>query len=96
MADLPNRAATLDIEHIVTRLRGVISARVVTDERGGLTEIHVVADESRHPKQVSRDIESALLSELGLRIDHRIVSIAQMRVGPSTADPRGSTPVRGH
>ena len=30
MADLPNRAATLDIEHIVTRLRGVISARVVT------------------------------------------------------------------
>src|SRR5574340_1055985 len=81
MADLPNRAATESVQQIITRLRGVISARVVSDERGGLTEIHVVADESRHPKQVSRDIESALLSELGLRIDHRIVSIAQMRGG---------------
>lgn len=81
MADVSNRAATVDIEHIVTRLRGVTSARVITDERGNLTEIHVVADESRHPKQVSRDIESALLSELGVRIDHRIVSIAQIRGG---------------
>ncbi len=85
MADLPNRAATLDVEHIVTRLRGVTSARVVTDDRGSITEIHVVADESRHPKQVSRDIESALLSELGVRIDHRIVSIAQVRGGRDSA-----------
>jgi hypothetical protein len=85
MADLPNRAAVIDIESIVTRLRGVHSARVVTDERGGITEIHVVIDESRHPKQVSRDVESALLSELGIRIDHRIVSIAQMRGGREAA-----------
>lgn len=82
MADLPNRAgAVVDVERIVTRLRGVTSARVVTDERGAITEIHVVTDESRHPKQVSRDIESVLLSELGVRIDHRIVSIAQIRGG---------------
>lgn len=85
MADLSSRAAVVDVESIVTRLRGVNSARVVTDERGNITEIHVVADESRHPKQVSRDIESALLSQLGLRIDHRIVSIAQMRGGREAA-----------
>ncbi len=81
MADLPNRAAPVDVESVVTRLRGVNSARVVADDRGNITEIHVVADETRHPKQVSRDIESAVLSQLGLRIDHRIVSIAQMRGG---------------
>jgi hypothetical protein len=85
MADLPNRAAVLDVESIITRLRGVKSARVVTDERENITEIHVVADETRHPKQISRDIESALLSQLGLRIDHRIVSIAQMRGGREAA-----------
>jgi hypothetical protein len=81
MADLPSRAGVVDIEGIIARLRGVSSARVVTDEQGHITEIHVVADESRHPKQLSRDIESALLSELGVRIDHRVVSIAQMRGG---------------
>jgi len=85
MADLPNRAAVADVENIVTRLRGVKSARVIADERGNITEIHVVADETRHPKQISRDIESALLSQLGLRIDHRIVSIAQMRGGRDAA-----------
>jgi len=87
MADLSNRAAVVDVESIVTRLRGVSSARVVTDERGNITEIHVVTDESRHPKQVSRDIESALLSQLGIRIDHRIVSIAQMRGGRDAVAP---------
>ena len=81
MADLSSRAGVVDVESTIARLRGVSSARVVTDEHGHLTEIHVVSDESRHPKQLSRDIESVLLSELGLRIDHRIVSIAQMRGG---------------
>jgi len=79
MADLQHRAGATDYDAIISRLRGVISARVVTDERGGIIEIHVVADQSRSPKQISRDIESALLSELGVRIDHRKVSIAQLR-----------------
>ena len=79
MADLQNRAAPVDVEATISRLRGVVSARVATDERGEIVEVHVVADQSRHPKQLSRDIESAVFSELGLRIDHRRISIAQMR-----------------
>ncbi len=79
MADLQNRATAVDLEATISRLRGVASTRVAMDERGGIVEIHVVADESRHPKQVSRDIESALFSELGLRVDHRKISIAQVR-----------------
>lgn len=84
MADLQNRAAVVDVEATISRLRGVVSGRVVSDQHGNLTEIHVVADQTRHPKQLSRDIESALFSELGIRIDHRKISIAQMR-GPSEA-----------
>jgi hypothetical protein len=79
MADLQNRAAVADIESTISRLRGVASTRVAADERGEIVEVHVVADETRHPKQLSRDIESALFSELGLRIDHRKISIAQVR-----------------
>jgi hypothetical protein len=57
----------------------VLSARVVLDDKGEIAEIHVVADQSRAPKQLSRDVESVLLSELNTRVDHRKVSIAQLR-----------------
>jgi len=79
MADLQNRAAVADIETTLSRLRGVVSVRMVADDRGEIVEIHVLADSGRHPKQISRDIESALFSEHGVRIDHRKISIAQVR-----------------
>ena len=79
MADLQNRATIVDVEATISRMRGVVSSRVVTDSKGEIVEVHVVADESRHPKQLGRDIESALLSEFDIRIDHRKISIAQLR-----------------
>lgn len=85
MANLRDRADVVDAESIISRLRGVVSARVVTDQHGEITEIHVVADQSRHPKQLGRDIESALFSEAGIRVDHRKISIAQVR-GPEPAE----------
>jgi len=89
MADLQKRAVVVDVEAAISRLRGVISARVVPDENGGILEIHVTADQSRHPKQLSRDIESVLISELGVRVDHRKISIAQVRdANESFADLR--------
>jgi len=72
-------ATISQIENTIRRLRSVVSARVRGNERGEIDEVHVVSDDSRHPKQVSRDIESLLLSELGLRVDHRKISIAQLR-----------------
>jgi hypothetical protein len=90
MADLQNRGTVADIEGVLSRLRDVESARVVTDETGAIVEIHVLADHHRHPKQISRDIESALFSELGIRVDHRKISIAQTRATeePTFSDRR--------
>ncbi len=79
MADLRNRADIAEVEAVIARLRGVMSARVVLGGNGDIAEVHVTADQSRHPKQLSRDIESALFSELGVRVDHRKISIAQVR-----------------
>jgi len=79
MADLRSRAAWGEVEATIARLRGVVSARVVADDAGEISELHVVADQSRHPKQLSRDIESVMLSEFGVRVDHRKISIAQIR-----------------
>lgn len=90
MADLQNRGTLADIQATLTRLRGVVSARVVRNDQGEIEEIHVLADEARHPKQLGRDVESALFSEFGIRIDHRKISIAQMRDGhePGAGDVR--------
>lgn len=79
MADLQDRGAVADIEGTLSRLRGVASVRILRDERGEIQEVHVLADEARHPKHISRDIESAIFSEFGIRIDHRKISIAQTR-----------------
>jgi len=65
------------IENIIAQVKGVTSARVVY-EGGNIVEIHVLADGSRSPKQVVRDIESAVLVKLGLTVDHKCISVAQL------------------
>lgn len=69
-------------ENLLTSLEGVLSARVVTTPLGEVSEIHILAQSGLQPKQVVRNVESALLAQLGLRVDHRKISIAQ------TADVR--------
>ncbi len=64
-------------ENLLTSLEGILSARVVTTPLGEVSEIHVLAQAGLQPKQVVRNIESALLAHLGLKVDHRKISIAQ-------------------
>src|ERR1700694_1318150 len=69
-------------ENLLTSLEGILSARVVTTPLGEVSEVHILAQAGLAPKQLVRNIESALLAQLGLKIDHRKISIAQ------TADVR--------
>lgn len=64
-------------ETLLTTLEGILSARLVTTPLGEVSEIHVLATSSLQPKQVVRNIESALLAHLGLKVDHRRISVAQ-------------------
>ncbi len=68
-----------DYEDIIRQIKDVISARVVTDDMGGITEIHVLSDSSRSPKQIVRDIESAFMAQFGISVDHKKISVAQMQ-----------------
>ena len=67
------------------------SARIITDDAGGILEVHVVADTARSAKLVARDIESMLVAKIGMSIDHRKISVAQVD-GASEAPvaPRGT------
>lgn len=67
------------VEKVIRQLRDVLSARVVVDRNGAIQEIHVLVSSNRSPKQVVRDIESALVASHGIVVDHRKISVAQMQ-----------------
>ena len=70
---LPLQAA----EELVASLSDVVSARISSDASGAITAIHVLVGGATAPKQMVRNIESALMAQLGLRVDHRKISVAQ-------------------
>jgi len=69
-------------ENLIVGLTGVLSASIVVTPQGEIAEIHVLAQNDIPAKQVVRNIESALMAQLGVKIDHRKISVAQ------TADVR--------
>lgn len=75
-----------EIESVVCRLKGIIAVSVVPDSSGGISEVHVLAGSSRSPKQVVRDVESAVMARLGVTIDHKKISVAQVNEGSARYD----------
>lgn len=61
----------------IAKLPGVINANVVF-EAGEIEEVHVLADMSRSPKQIVRDIQSLFMAQFQKDIDHRVISVAQI------------------
>jgi hypothetical protein len=67
---------------LLSNLTGVFAANVDIAEDGSIREIHILGSQSRNPKQIARDVQSALASAFDVRIDHRIISIAQIPSDP--------------
>lgn len=63
---------------LLRKLDGVMNVKFVDDAEGKLIELHVLANQSVHPKQLARNIQSALLSKFDFAVDHKIISIAQI------------------
>lgn len=79
------------IERLLSSLAGVVSARVLLDYEGRVRELHVLATPDLHPKQVVRNVESALSAGLGIEVDRRVVSVAQIE-GAHLAVPPTEAP----
>ena len=72
---------------LTEQLPGVLSVEFVT-EGSAVREVHVLSDQSRSPKQIVRDIQSALLARFQLELDHRIISVAQIPGLPTAMQRR--------
>ncbi len=78
-------------EELLATLPGVISVRIVAGSSGNVDEIHVLTSDSVPPKATVRNVESALMAHLGMRVSHKKISVATTReMGPraSTEAPR--------
>ncbi len=71
-AVLPIRRA----EELLSTLPGVIAARIIASDTGAVDEIHILTSADIAPKQTVRNVESALIAHLGMRVDHRKISVA--------------------
>jgi hypothetical protein len=68
-------------EELILTLPGVISARIIAGDSGAIDQIHVLTTPELTPKQMVRNIESALIAHLAMRIDHRKISVATTTEG---------------
>ncbi len=68
-----------ELSKVLSTLDGVMKAKVMLDDgTGELTEVHILAYGEKNPKQLVRDVETAIFTISGQRIDRRIISIAQI------------------
>lgn len=70
----------------------------MADPSGAVSEIHVLTSLDVAPKQTVRNIESALIAHLGMRVDHRKISVATTMEQPRPrlrAEPGGLTASAG-
>lgn len=79
-SDREHSSGSFDLaERLIGNLPGVMSARINAGPAGEISEVHVLTDHNRPPKQIVRDVESALLTGFGLEVDHKRISVAQLR-----------------
>jgi len=74
-------------------LPGVLSAKIVASDTGAVDEIHVLTTAEFTPKQTVRNIESALIAHLGMRVDHRKISVAASSEPKVARETPVATPV---
>jgi hypothetical protein len=68
-------------EELLATLPGVISARIVASGTGSVEEIHILTTDEVSPKQTVRNVESALIAHLGMRVSHKKISVATSSEG---------------
>jgi hypothetical protein len=72
-------------EELLATLPGVVAVRIVASDTGAVDEIHVLTTSEVSPKQTVRNVESALIAHLSMRVDHRKISVATTVETPKPA-----------
>jgi hypothetical protein len=70
----------IEAQKLLLSLRDIVGADIrLADDGLGLAEINILAEGNRPPKQIVRDVRSALRAEYQVDVDYRKISVAQRR-----------------
>ena len=67
-----------DWEQAIKQIKSVVAARIKVNFQGEIEEVHILAGSGRAPKQIVRDVESILVAQFDVQIDHKKISVAQV------------------
>ncbi len=74
-----------EAEALLQQLPGVFAVRFLENgDASELEAIHILADTTRNAKQIVRDVQAALSAAYALDVDHRIISVAQLPMDPTS------------
>ncbi len=73
------------IEAELTALSEIRAARIVTTPNGRISEVHIVSEGSKSPKQIVRDVQTLAQARFGVEIDHRVISVVRFPDEPASA-----------
>jgi len=76
MSEMP--CSIQDWEQAIKQMKSVMAARINVNNQGEIEEVHILASSGRAPKQIVRDVESLLIAQFNLQIDHKKISVAQV------------------
>ncbi|EEG77843.1 hypothetical protein [Dethiobacter alkaliphilus] len=79
MADAPKEIRLAECENLIKQIRDVISVNIVLGDNKEIEEIHILAEDTRNAKQLVRDVETLLRVEYGLDLDHKKISVVQLK-----------------
>src|SRR5262245_15002522 len=65
------------LERDIGTLPDVRAVRIVATPTGRISEVHLIAEGSKSPKQLVRDVETLAQANFGIEIDRRVVSVVQ-------------------
>lgn len=68
----------MEMEKVMNGIEGINASKVVYNDYGHIEEIHIIADQNRGAKQISRDIQSLLIAKFDMKVDHKKISVAQI------------------
>ncbi|NLJ30825.1 MAG: hypothetical protein GX424_04360 [Clostridiales bacterium] len=77
MTDGIQTTTTRHYSELIDKLPGVMSSSIVFSG-DNISEIHILSNTSRAPKQIVRDIQSAIMAQYGVSVDHKLISVAQI------------------
>lgn len=94
MSDPFGRDWVTEAQKLLLSLRDIVGADIIlNDDEDAVAEINILAEGHRPPKQIVRDVRSALRAEYQVDVDYRKISVAQRRDPERDAQSEGGATI---